>query len=342
MEEWSKAEGDYDKALSLSPGASSAICGLSLLPDGYLSKERTEKLLASVESGADFEDLPKKLFTKANLLSSLKDWDKSFINLVEANALRKAESSKPVDAWKKKFVEMESTLRTWVPIHSKSEKNQRSKLLVILGNSRSGKTTLERLLCKDPSFFRGYEACGAGAATSALQQLASTSLSLAELDRSEATLKVLFPSNAEQISTGNHRVLTITNPFLLPAAHLIHDLYAESYFVFMKRNPLDNAAEIFKTDYKNRYSFAYCPHAAFEYVNVYNQVASMLMDRMGARAMEMRYDEVFYSSNSVVQEVYRHLGIYIPSNSASKEVAMGCQDHCSPYREEFAKLISIK
>jgi hypothetical protein len=208
---------------------------------------------------------------------------------------------------------------------------------VVLGPSRSGKSTLERLLCSERTFKSGLEGRGAAFARSYLEDIAASE---AHSPRSASVgrqvFEALFPSGTEALFEGHHEVVTITNPFLLSAAHLIFDLYPNSSFIFLHREAIDNAAEVYARDYSNRYAFAYSPRAALDYVNLYQEAAAILAEKMGHRALRVSYDDLLTSPGSIVKSVCEMLEMP-PRNTSIPTVATNTS---SVYRTPFLALCS--
>jgi hypothetical protein len=269
----------------------------------------------------------------------LNRFQESFESLRRANELRLAELKQP-NEWRREYSELKQNAEKWElkPIEQDTC-GSGTKLLVILGPSRSGKSTLERLICRDGLFKRGYEGGGgASAATRNLQQISkamSTSTSLSGEQISQRLFAALFPTGVAEFLGGEHRVVTITNPFLLAAAHLIYDLYPGSRFVFLERDAVDNATEIYAKDYRAKYPFAYSPHGSLDYVELFHEVSSALCQKMDKRAVRISYEDMIVSPASVLTSIYAMLGMELPANPAPTAAA---RDSRSVYREFFAAL----
>jgi hypothetical protein len=209
---------------------------------------------------------------------------------------------------------------------------------VVLGPSRSGKSTLERLLSADKSFKRGFEGKAAGPARRYLEKIPVSDgdpLS-SSANVQQQVFAALFPLRPKEMLEGEHEVVTITNPFLLAAAPLIFNLYPKSHFIFLQREFIDNAAEIYARDYANECAFSYSPHAALDYVELYQQASDMFARKMGHRAVTVFYEDMLMSPESVLTSIYEMLGM-VPGTAAPPAAA---RDTRSVYREFFAALCS--
>lgn len=342
LEDWRSASVNFEAALLCEPGNCSAITGLSLLPPGIVSTERIRELLEIPASG--WRDQAQSFFTRANLLALSNDYTEAFAALKRANHLRVADGDLKSRSWREDFERLSSELGSWNPLHPQVSKGGSGpKLLVILGPSRSGKTTLERMLADDRSFFRGFESCQAAQARRSLRSLAVKVREKPE-ERTHLhpmLMAALFPARAEILKHHDYRVLTITNPYLLFSLPDLADLYQDACFVFVNRDRLDNAAEIFAKDYSNRPYYAYQSHTAIEYVDRYKDVSNQILKILGDRTLEVRFEDIVQRPEKILNDV-RGLLALEPSDGVSNSVP-DQQLHSpeSPYREQFAKLLLI-
>lgn len=336
------AQAEFEKALSHDPKNVVAWKSLAALPSGHLTTERALELLdISTELPRD-DAHASWLFGRAHLLRHLGRFQESFESLREANQLRLGELTEP-NAWRRDMVNRLQTAENWKPAYFPHEMHgSRKKLLVILGASRSGKTTLERHLCTGSiAFKRGFEGAPANHAIRHLQEIAGdtgTSAPISHAEASQRVFKALFEARAEEILVGEHDVVTITNPFLLHAAHTVYDLCAESHFIFLERQAVDAAAEIFAKDYQDKLDFAYSASSALEYVELYQKASNVLCRKMGNRAMTVRYEDLHTSPGSVLPSIHEMLGLATSSDPMPADEAI---DTRSVYTEFFAALCSV-
>ena len=341
-EDWEGAKRDFEKALLHDPGDLMAISGLSRLPERLMTDQRTAELLAALEKAEPGRDLASLDYTRARLLAKLKEYDRSFVYIRRANSRRVIELGEEDHSWKSWFDELEASLKSWKPRAVAESQPAGKKLLVILGPSRSGKTSLEQLLCRESSFFRGFESHQADLAVA---KLSSMSLPTTEADQSSESeldhevLGTLFPHRTGAILEKQYRVLTITNPFLLPAAHRIHDLYGNSCFAFLMRDAVDNAAEMFRTDYRDRLPYAYRPETALAYVKKYNELSLLLAKMMHSRAMMIDYERLLASPGGILSSVHQMLRFHAPNQDFSLADDQNHREVHSPYRTQFLKLL---
>lgn len=339
-ERWDLAQQDYEELLRQDPDNESVWTGLSWLPVGYVTAECASDILERQNRLPEGPSPAPRLFLKGRLLRHLKRHDESFACIQQGNALRLAELARP-NEWRSHYTGSLQTAHSWQPKQiRRGSSNSGCGLLVVLGPSSSGKTTLERLLCADVAFKRGYEGGSARIATGKLRKISdavSTSNPLTAEEVSQRQFEALFPTRAEEMLEGRHAVVTITNPHLLEAAHLIYDLYAGSRFVFLERGAIDTAAEIFTKGYRVEYPFGYCPNSALDYVELYRRISAVLCTKMGSRALTVSYEDLIASPGSILTDVYGMLGLDPPRDGVPAGEA---RDPRSVYREYFAALCS--
>ena len=334
---WDVARQDYEELLRMDPADQNVWKGLAYLPEGSLPAEVASTVLGRCEASPDDTDLASRLFVKAGLLRHLGRYEDSFSSLRRANQLRLAEVAQSED-WKTKLTLFQQRVEGWEPFQGSGSmaEDHSPKLLLILGPSRSGKSTLENLVCNDTTFKRGYEGVTAESVIRSLEELSETRSSSAQAsDLARSVFETLFPSESEGFLKGGHEVVTITNPFLLRAADLIYDLYPNARFVFIDRDAIDNAAEVFASDYMTMYTFAYRPESALDYVKRYRRLSGILHRKMGSRAMTVSYDDLLSSPGDILTSVYEMLGLNPPREAAPAGVA---RNPCSVYRAYFAAL----
>jgi tetratricopeptide (TPR) repeat protein len=338
LEEWEGANISFEAALRHEPTNNPAIAGLSLLPPGSLTNKRIQELLEiPVTVG---KDQSQSLFIRANLLARAGDYIEAFCALEKANQLRVTDGNLKSKSWREDLDRLSIDLNSWKPTQFQNSSSH-SKLLVLLGPSRSGKTTLEGMLCSDKSLFRGFESCSAGLAIKSLRSAAKRvkDIHKNKFDLYSLLVEILFPTHAETLVHKNYRLHTITNPSLLPAVPAIADIYEDAYFVFVCRNSIDNAAEIFAKDYSGRYSYAYQASTALEYVDRYNKISKQLALKLGSRALEVKYEDVVQTPREILIDIYKLVELE-PSLSISESVlAKQTRSPESPFREQFARLI---
>lgn len=334
-ERWDEAKQDLEDVLKRDPANVMAWRGLAMLPASHLTAERTQDMLDCPYVPRLGEGLAAQLFTKARLLRHLQRYDESFERLREANDVRLSEIPQ-TNEWLGSFDGTLQNANSWTPRHGLQEIGDTKALLVILGPSRSGKSALEELLCSSTVIKRGFEGRAARDANRKLGEILIDRNAVQQsADVQRKVIEALVALSPEDVLAGEHEAITVTNPFLLSLVHMIFDLHPRSCFVFVQRDPVDNAAEIYASDYTDRYDFAYTPREALDYVRLYTRASSVLAQKMQGRALTVAYEDLLQSPGSVISSVYKMLGLDPPRGSPPPAEARSPR---SVYRAHFAAL----
>ncbi len=301
----------YERAIALRPDFLDALSNLAKLPKGLVPAERAAELLRQWRLPDDSALEAKALFLKADLLRHLGQFGESFNVFASANALRRRESAGKIEVWREENRKIIEDVKTWRPRPSRADSAD-TKLLLVLGPSRSGKTTVELAMPQIKTIRKGLEGRSASPAVGALRDLHREQGGHAAdegSDMSERVLGHLFYGQKGAEGEARDRLITNTNPFLIGAAHLIFDLCPASFFVFVFRDAVDNAADIFATDYRNQTQFAYDAQTAVEYVTWYHAVANELIGKMGARALKMNYSHFIANREAGIKSIAALVGM---------------------------------
>lgn len=336
-EHWEQALADFEEALRLDPANDTALSGLSLLPDGMVSEGRLSGLLRNWAPSSGSADEAARLFVKANLLRQLGRYAEAFDILCQANELRRAETAPKLQPWRDSVTTMLASIEGWKPAPASGPLPGLKTLLVILGPSRAGKTTLERIICRSSDVRRGFEGSAATVPAGIFNGIGAPGRGATPPpEAARLMLEALFSRGHEEMTGSPHGVITVTNPFLISVAHRIFDAYPQAVFVFLQRDPVDTASEIFAKDYRGKHPFAYSAAAALEYVETYSAAAQMLHDKMGPRALMMDFADIAKPGSESMRRLLLALGTGLPEGGPLPESPAGA----SPFRPLFAPLIA--
>ena len=127
----------------------------------------------------------------------------------------------------------------WTPKYKEIVSNSLIKLL-FFAPSRSGKSTLEYLLNESSQVLPLYEAI---------------KLKLLKPNTIKKFEDIFYQNEAELLKQG-YKVITSTAPSSIFYSDRLMDVLPNTYFIFLKRNDLDIAAEMFASEYINENSYS--------------------------------------------------------------------------------------
>jgi hypothetical protein len=140
--------------------------------------------------------------------------------------------------------------------------------LFIIGASRSGKTTLERLVGTLPRTKRGYEGRLVERAVKRASQLSGllTLTNPNDLPQSlDDEFRRFYLEELRDVASGA-KIFTNTHPGMIHGAGRIAAALPNSRFVFVKRDPNDIALRILGKKYKSGNHYAYDIKTVFDYM----------------------------------------------------------------------------
>lgn len=289
--EMSVAISHFLTASRLDPKHLGAISGLAALPEGSLDTLSLQRLKNDFSSIKSQISLRARHFISAGILKQLGQYKDAWDQYVLANKAVIEVSHK--DAKNTVQSQRHSLNRCQAkPIPRNIQDETWPTSLFVLGPSRSGKTTIERLLGTSPSVARGYE----NPPFASILQETVRDLQLAEMDRlwqlpQEALKEFLnrYQKNVREICDGRS-IFTDTSPHRILDAWEIADNIPNSYFVFMERDPVDTAVAIFQKDYKSGNHYAYHPVTIRDHLTWYQNMQETLGDKFGQRAIVIRHE----------------------------------------------------
>jgi tetratricopeptide (TPR) repeat protein len=205
--------------------------------------------------------------------------------------------------------------------------------LFILGPSRSGKTTLERLIGSLDGVKTGYEIPIVGNAVRRTFQAAAIPASTF-LEDLPASLHPAFRENyREELlrRAGSARVFTSTLHGVIHDAGIVATLTPNSRFLIMKRDWDDVALRTYMTKYLEANSYAYDLKSIRDYLNWYDQMIDLIVERMPNIAKVVRYESMIADPAATLRQAADLCGLSV-GNVSPPEI--GDDRSCAaPYRE---------
>ena len=292
------------------------LYGLSQIPHVY---SRT-KILALIErleqdgAGNDPDAATLLNFARASALHNMGQHRDAWDEAVRANAPirdRMRETSIAQRKIEQSFLDGLSKFR--FPERKPAGKpSTEVRPLFILGPSRSGKTTLERLVGTHPGVLRGAECPLVEQATTVTFQAAAlpTRDRLVELPSAfDATFAERIPHNARtararcgslhQHSSGSHLLCTTACPSGCRIAR----------FIFIKRNRNDVALRIFLTLYDAGNSYAYDLDDIHRHLDWYYAAMDEISSYLPGRCLTVDYEQIIENPDAVLDDACRLCGL---------------------------------
>lgn len=206
--------------------------------------------------------------------------------------------------------------------------------LFIVGGSRSGKTTFERLIGADPQVARGYE-----------NRIVETAITRTAFQVGLPKLIDFWylPENVDDVfaslmtrdlerRANSADIFTITYPGSINHAGRIARNFPRAFFVFMTRNREDQALRCFQKHYRRGNVYSYNWQATLRYLELYEQLADVWLDRLGGRAMRVSYEDLVTDPASVVRAVGERIGHQFDiGENLSVGDDRGCSTPFAPY-----------
>lgn len=208
--------------------------------------------------------------------------------------------------------------------------------LFVLGPSRSGKTTMERLIGTLAGVKRGYESriiettvrrtfdVSALPSDNRLEHLPAPGYQMCrEIYREELAKRI-----------GSARLFTNTNSGCVFVAAQIARIFENVRFVFVKRNFEDNLLQIYLRKYQIGNPYAYDLKAARDHLLWYNQMVDLMAAKFPAITRVVSYEDMLANPAGALRTAAELCGL--PSPIGSLPPLDGDVGSAGPYREFIA------
>ena len=314
----------YAKVLLLVPDNAEAAGNLVKLPIGSIDEQTISELNKKLSLiYANIDDQSQKLFFKANLFSHKGMYDEAFKTFVDANFLKSKESILSVKSARKQYDAAITRISRW-SVNLQSEKKAPVKKLFLLGPSRSGKSTLEKLLIGSPNVYPMLENIN----LNALDEMKNSAKEF-----KKPSVKDLFYHDEEYLFKLGYDVLTSTKPeSMFSIDHLI-DTFGNVFCIYVKRNRIDIASEIFTSEYNEGNFYSYNHSSISEYLDYYEAIWKILKEKVPQLTLEIPIENILIKPQEVVDKISNLTNVsfqlYNMQNYSITNMA-------TPYREYYA------
>jgi hypothetical protein len=282
------------------------------------------------QSGDEFQILC--AFTRAAALDRQQRHDEAWKNLVEANASEYAKHQSE----NKRSIERQIASRKFAkeqPVELPSEPSAAPLSLFIVGPSRSGKTTLERLISTLDGIKQGYESHLVDRAVRRASQLSGllTLSTLTDLPKSlDSEFRKHYLEELHGVA-GTSKIFTNTHPGMIHSVGRVALALSNSRFIFVKRDVHDLVFRIFGKKYKSGNFYSYSVKTIVDYISWYNEMIDIWCEKLPAVTRVIHYEGMIADPRSALQAVADLCGVPMPDTPLPE---LGDDRGCAaPYRE---------
>lgn len=212
--------------------------------------------------------------------------------------------------------------------------------LFVLGPSRSGKTTMERLVALLPGVRRGYENPIVENAIRHTFQSSGllTRSQLVELPpQLDEIFRETYLAELKERAPGA-RVFTNTHPARIIDAWRLAMAVPDARFVFIKRDVHDLALRIFMKQYKSGHPYSYDLAATFRYIAWYHQMMDETARLCPDIVRIISYEDMISDPRAALAATAKLCGIAMPETDMPK--VGDDRGAATPYREAMERALS--
>ena len=324
-----EAEASYRQAITLKPDYAEALRNVLKLPLGQLDPKTLELCEGAFPTPKEAEqDQADYSFFRAYLLKHRGLLDQSFSEFRKANRLKFETIQTDLALQSKRYTQSLIRIKEWVP-NAPVIDNQGLAKLFIVGPSRSGKSSLEHILCKSSQVKPLFEAVNYSSLSHA--DINETDLCGLLFDR-------IFSYGEEELLLQGYRVVTSANPASVFYADYLVDMLPNAYFLVVRRDTQDLSAEIFTTQYnaRSRNYYSHNKNAISNYLSVYKEICGVLQSKVPDRCVSVNFDDIIGSPEDALKRIGELVSQRFDVGSRNKRSTM--LNSASIFRDHFAKL----
>ena len=278
----------YCKALLIRPNSMEIAGNLVTFPIGSLKKcvlrlvdASLSKMPSNIKQTSEFQ------FVEAGYLMHINDKKLAFNKFLEANKNKSAMIGSLVSTQRSINQKYFETLKQWSP-NLPAERTDLLKKIFVLGPSRSGKSTLERLLKKSQKTKALFEA-----KRKSPQGRANQNIKFEDY---------FFETESDLVKKG-FEVITSTNPNSIFSIIDFVEQIPNVYFVVVKRDQCDVASEIFMSDYNTGNYYAYDPDEILKYLNFYDSTVDIIKAKIPKKIKCISFEKLFENPSITVESI---------------------------------------
>ena len=314
----------YTKALAIQPDYADAARNLVKLPIGSID----EKIILGLNKqfsilSPKIGDQSQRLFFKANVLSHNGKYDDAFKVFVEANRIKSNDVVFHVKKLTKKYGTVTKRIERWSPYPQFKDESS-VKQLFLLGPSRSGKSSLEKLFIGIPNVCPMFENIN----LNTVGEMDSRRKEPNKLDMAE-----IFYNDEKSLLDNGHNLVISTSPESMFYVDHLLDGFVNSFCVLVERDQTDIASEIFNYEYSKENFYSYAHSSIQEYLNTYTAIWEEVKRKAPQRTLEIEYEDILTNPKEILEQISQFTTVKfqldnVPKNSPRKKI--------SPFREHYA------
>ena len=294
----------YRQALKIKPDYFEAVKNLTELPVGSLIGEDLDYIKGFLNKFAsNLAIVGDREFLEAGYLMHSGEKKLAFTKFCEANESKMLTLRDSFEDEKNQFKFYSQKVDGWKNTKLATKSNTLKKLF-ILGPSRSGKSTLEKILSKSTKIKPLYEVH-----KDILQDGSNLNLE-GQLD-----FEALFFEQENKIIKQGYEVITSTDPHLLYSVMYLADKLPNAHFIFVNRDQKNVAPEIFIKDYRQGNYYSYDPHAIVKYLDFYKAVADKLEEKAPSIITKLTFEQIIENPSSVIQIIADFTSVDLSSSN---------------------------
>lgn len=330
----------FDRLMTIFPDELSVLKNISSVPVGYLSPELVKQSQNRLDRmDISDTDLADSMFVQAHLDKHRGEMHKAFDNICMANTekLKTIKKDYLEENEEKRMNELKF-LRGWTP--TPAAQTAQIQTLIILGPSRSGKTTLEAMLQGSPYVASAYETWRRQGRLHEIADMQAKTRSLLQRNatvegapnpREAFTLAEIFYKDEDVLIAEGKHILTATNPTFINHVASLADLLPGVCFCNVQRNPAEIAAEIFATNYPRRNKYSYDPEGLLRYLNWYNEMSAAMLAKV--RGITLNFEDILAQPGQALGQVEALVG----RNLEVQDLVPSGFRGANPFTELFAQ-----
>lgn len=281
-------------------------------------------------------------FIRLAALDKMQRYDEAWQTAVQANDKVRASIQKEMS----NELKMVEARLDWIRKNSSQFKNfdysddSYPTTLLILGPSRSGKTTAESLMASQFGVKRGYE-------NPAIEDAIQTAYQMGGLITYDSIGQLplqLYPSLRDAYRKsideflGTNSIFTTTSPGYIWDSPLLLKAIPNVRFVFIKRNVDDLMSRIYLRRYRTRNTYSYDIQYIQNYAKAYNELIELMSELLPSVSRVIVYEDMVVDPLKATDEMCELVGIE-PDHTVLPQIGndIGCGE---PYKELMAATLA--